>query len=429
MTAALLTLGTRTFASVRRHRNYRLYATGQLVSMTGTWMQDIALPWLVFERTHSPVALGLLLACRYAPFALFGLFAGLTADRYDNRRFLIATQAAAMTVAAVLAVLTLAGTPPLEVVYALAFLGGAIFVLDLPNRQALTVQLVGRDELANAIALNSSVFHTARIVGPAVGGIVIAATGVGICFAVNAASFLAALAVLVVMRTGELYPLDRGETRPQGFRAIGEGISFVRNDPSLRVLFALAAVVALTGFNFRVVLPLLASDTLSAGAGVFGALLACNGAGALVGGLVAATAGTPSWRCILAAVGGLGATMVVLAPVHSISAAFALLVVLGFCLALSMTTGQSLVQLTAPDRLRGRVLSLYMLVLFGLALAGNLVAGWLTALGGTELVFLVGGVTAVLAAAAAVPRTLALPATARATRPTEVSEPTPVLDG
>jgi MFS family permease len=417
MSAALVALGTRTFASLLRHRNYRLYFIGQTVSLSGTWMQDIALTWLVVERTHSPVAVGLLLFCRYAPFALFGLFAGLIADRYDNRRFVIATQTGSLGVAAALAVLTLAGAPPLEAVYALAFVGGMLLVFDLPNRQALTVQLVGRDELPNAVALNSSVFHAARIVGPAVGGIAIAAAGVGVCFAANAASFLAVLAVLLLMRTGELHPLDRSGSRAKGVRAIGEGIGFVRSDPSLRLLLALTAVVALTAFNFRVLVPVLASETLAAGPEMLGALLACCGAGALAGALFAATALDAGWRRVLACVGGLGLTMIAIAPLRSVSAAFVLLVVLGFCLSVYSTTSQSLLQLKAPDSLRGRVLSLHILVLFGCSLVGNLLAGWLTAVGGTELAFLAGGLVALLAAAAAAPRALALAADGSARRP------------
>jgi len=240
MASALLAFPARIFASLRKHRNYRLYFAGQVVSLTGTWMQDTALPWLIVERTHSPVAVGLLLFCRYVPFTLFGLFAGLLADRFDNRRFLMLTQASSLVVAAALAAVTLAGEPPLAVFYVLAFLGGAAVVFDAPSRHALTVQLVGRNELPNAVALNSSLFNAARVVGPAAAGVIIAAAGAGICFVIDAASFLAVLTALALMRPAELYPLDRGEAPPRGVAAIREGIAYVARDERLRLIIGSA---------------------------------------------------------------------------------------------------------------------------------------------------------------------------------------------
>src|SRR5262249_40597648 len=186
-------------------------------------MQDTALPWLVLQRTHSPVQVGLLLFCRYVPFALFGLVAGVIADRYDNRVVLMTTQAASMMVAAVLAVVAFTGAPT-AFVYVLAVLGGTAVVFDNPNRQALTYQLVGRDELQNAVALNSSIFNSGRVIGPALGGIVIAAAGVAFCFALNSASFLAVLVALALMRPLELYPVDRGGEPPRRLGAIREGL-------------------------------------------------------------------------------------------------------------------------------------------------------------------------------------------------------------
>jgi len=191
MTAALLALNSRTFSSLRKHRNYRLFFSGQLVSVSGTWMQDTALPWLVLQLTHSPVYVGLLIFARYAPFMAFGLFSGALADRFDNRRVVIVTQASSMVVAAGLAVLAFSGVDQVWPYFVLAFLGGSALVFDAPNRHALTFQLVGRDELPNAVALNSSLFNAGRVVGPAIGGVLIAAFGVSWCFAINAVTFLA----------------------------------------------------------------------------------------------------------------------------------------------------------------------------------------------------------------------------------------------
>ena len=285
MTAALLALNSRTFSSLKKHRNYRLYFSGQIVSVSGTWMQDTALPWLVLGLTHSPLAVGLLVFARYMPFMLFGLFSGALADRFDNRRFVILTQSGSMVIAAALAVLAFSGVRQVWPFYVLAFLGGAALVFDAPNRHALTFQLVGRDELPNAVALNSSLFNAARVIGPAVGGVLIAAAGVGWCFAINAASFLAVLAGLLLMRSVDLFPLDRGETRPKTFAAIREGLDYMWRSPQVKLVLAITMVVSATGFNFRVLLPVLASKTLHSGAEVFGVLFACFGAGALLGAL------------------------------------------------------------------------------------------------------------------------------------------------
>jgi MFS family permease len=399
VTSALLAFPSRTFASLRKHRNYRLYFAGQVVSLTGTWMQDTALPWLVVERTHSAVAVGLLLACRYAPFTLFGLFAGLLADRFDNRRFLMVTQAASLVVAAALAVVTLAGEPPLALLYVLAFLGGAAVVFDAPSRHALTVQLVGRRELPNAVALNSSLFNAARVVGPAVAGLIVAAAGAGVCFAINAASFLAVLTALALMRPSELYPVERDESPSRPLAAIGEGIAYVARDPRLRLIVLVTAVVSVAGFNFRVLLPVLASKTLDVGAEGFGVLWAAFGAGALAGALTAAGVGRPTWRLFLAGVTGFSGAMILLAPVHAPWLAAALLFAIGGCFSLWTASSQSILQLSAPDRLRGRVLSLYIFVFAGLTPLGSLLAGWLASVGGTELAFLFAGTAGLVASA------------------------------
>jgi MFS family permease len=404
MTSALLALHARTFVSLRKHRNYQLFFTGQAVSASGTWMQDAALPWLIVQRTHSPVAVGLLLFCRYVPFTLFGLSAGVFADRFDNRRFLIGTQCASMCSAGVLATLTLTGIEPLGAIYVLAFLGGAALVFDSPSRHALTFQLVGRDELPNAVALNSSLFNAAQIVGPAMAGAVIAGVGVGVCFAINAASFLAVLAVLLLMRTAELFPLERGQSPLKGMAAIREGIDYVMREPRLKLVVAIAAVVSLLGFQFRVLLPVLASKTLTVGAGIFGVLFACFGAGALAGGLVAAGARRPSWGRLLVGVGGFSTAMLVLAPLRSVWAAAVLLFATGFGFALWSATSQTLLQLAAPDALRGRVLGVYFFALAGFTPLGSLLTGWLASVGGTELAFSVAGAAGLLATAVGIVR-------------------------
>jgi MFS family permease len=391
VTAALLALNSRTFSSLRKHRNYRLYFTGQIISVSGTWMQDTALPWLVLQLTHSPVYVGLLIFARYAPFMAFGLFSGALADRFDNRRVVIVTQASSMVVAAGLAVLAFSGVDQLWPYFVLAFLGGSALVFDAPNRHALTFQLVGRDELPNAVALNSSLFNAGRVVGPAIGGVLNAAYGVGWCFAINAVTFLAVLAGLLLMRSAELYPLDRGLVGTKTAGAIREGLAYVWRSPQLKLVLGITIVVSATGFNFRVLLPVLASGTLHAGAEVFGVLFACFGAGALLGALGAAALGRASWRALILGSAGFSSGMLLLAPVRNAGIAALLLFAIGFCFSTWTANSQSILQLTAPDRLRGRVLGLYLFAFAGLAPVGGLLAGWLADVGGTELAFAVAG--------------------------------------
>ncbi len=403
MTAALLELNSRTFSSIRKHRNYRLYFTGQIVSVSGTWMQDTALPWLVLALTHSPVYVGLLVFARYAPFMAFGLFSGALADRFDNRRFVIVTQASSMLIAAALAVLAFSHVHVLWPFFVLAFLGGAALVFDAPNRHALTFQLVGRDELPNAVALNSSLFNAGRVVGPAVGGVLIAAVGAGWCFAINAVSFLAVLAGLLLMRPDELFPLDRGHEPQRALAAAREGLEYMWRSPQVKLVLAVTLVVSATGFNFRVLLPVLAEGTLHAGATTFGVLFASFGCGALMGALASAALARASWKALVFGSAGFSTAMLLLAPVRSTALAALLLLVIGFCFSTWSANSQSILQLTAPDRLRGRVLGLYLFVFAGFAPLGGLLAGWLADVGGTRLAFGVAGIAglAVTAVAAA----------------------------
>jgi MFS family permease len=388
----------RTFASLRRHRNYRLFFSGQLASVCGTWMQNVALYWLIISLTHSPIAVGVLSLARFGPFTLLGLFAGVVADRFDNRRTVMVTQSVQMVFSGVLAVVTILGNVQTWQVYAIASLTGVAVVFDLPARQNLTMQLVGRDELPNAIALNSSLFNIARILGPALAGVVIAGVGTGWCFALNSASFLAVLAGLLAMRPQELHPL-RGRGRPTLFRGIGEALGYVRRTRPVLVLTLTAALVMSLSFNLNVILPVLAKQTLSAGPQTFGIVTACFGAGALVGALVAAAAGNARWRFILGSVALFGLAELAIAPLHRVLPVSALLFVCGICFTTFTAAANSSVQLGTPDHLRGRVLAVYFYAWTApLPLASPLI-GWLCSVGGTELAFVFGGVLALAAGA------------------------------
>jgi MFS family permease len=402
VTAAFRRANRRTFASLRRHRNYRLFFAGQIVSVSGTWMQNIAAAWLVLQLTHSPVAVGILALCQFLPFTIFGLFAGVLVDRLDARRTVIGTQSAALVLAAILAALTLAGHVTAFDVELLTALRGVVLVLDAPARQALTFAMVGPDELPNAVALNSSLFNAARVVGPAVGGALVAAVGVGACFSLNAVSYLAVLAGLLAMRPAELLPVERPERPPRFLRGTAEALAHVRNTPATMLALAIVFVVSTLSFNFNVLLPVLAGQTLAADAGVFGLVTAAFGAGALAGALGAASLGRASWTVLVCAVSGFGAAQLIVAPLHDATAAAVLLFAAGACFTLWTSAANATVQLSTPGPLRGRVIGLYYFAFNGAGPAGGVLAGWLAARGGTELAFAVSGVSAMAMAAVAV---------------------------
>jgi MFS family permease len=404
MTAALLALNARLFASLRKHHNYRLFFVGQIVSLCGTWMQNVALAWLVVELTHSPLAVGFLAFCRSFPFTVFGLVSGVVADRIDNRRLVIGTQTASMLVATALAALTLSGAAQTWQAYLLATLSGTALVFDAPGRHALTFQMVGRDELPNAVALNASLFNAARVVGPGIAGVVIAVAGVGICFALNAVSFLAVLTSLLLMRREELVQIKRADTPPTVVGGIREGLAYARRSPRVLLVLTTTAVVSTVGFNFHVLVPVLASDTLNAGPEVFGVLSACFGAGALMGALLTASIGRASLKTMMGGTIGFSLALLALAPQRSVVVAALLLLATGVFFTLWTSNSQSILQLSAPDHLRGRVLSLWLFAFAGLAPLGGLLTGWLAEIGGTTLAFLVAGGSGLVMAAYSVRR-------------------------
>jgi MFS family permease len=380
----------RIFLSLRKHRNYRLFFAGQVVSLAGTWMQNIALAWFVVELTHSPLAIGGLAFCRFLPFMLFGLWAGVVADRFDNRGLVMWTQAAQMVVSLALTVFAFAGFENIPAIYVLAFLGGTALVFDAPGRQSLTFQMVGRDELPNAVALNTGLFNGSRIIGPAIAGLIIAAGGVGICFAINTVSFLAVLTALALMRGQELYPVKR-DARKRTSAAIREGLSYAWHTPEIRLALIILGISSTVGFNFHVILPVLTSQTLDAGPRAFGILSACFGGGALVGATVQAARGKASWRLLLMGATGFSLSLVLLALVTTVATAGAVLFAAGICFTMWVSNTSAILQLRAPDRLRGRVMSLFMFAFAGLAPIGGLFAGLLMDLGGTPLALSIGG--------------------------------------
>jgi MFS family permease len=388
-----------TFESLRAHRNYRLYFVGQIVSYSGSFMQDTALPWLVFERTHSPVLVGLLVFCRYGPFAVLGLYGGVVADRFDNRRVLIAAESAAMTFAVLLTFVAFSGSAPLWAIYALTIGLGVSLAFDNPSKYALIYRLVDRDGLPNAISLSITLQNAARIVGPALGGVVIAAYGVGWCFLFNAASYVVLLGCLLLMRTSEMFLVDRGdEQHASPFGALRQGFAYARSSRELQALMGIAVVFGLFGFSaIRTLMPVLAGETLHRGPQTFGALYGSYGAGAVLGGLVGATLARASWRRLFAGASVFSSVTVLLAPVRSVALAAVLLALIGAAWTTWASQAQSIAVLGAPDRLRGRVISLFHFSLLLGVPFGGLLGGWLAGIGGTELAFSVAGSAGLMA--------------------------------
>ncbi len=357
MTAAILRAGARTFLSIRRHRNYRLFFIGQVISVTGTWMQRVAQAWLVLTLTHSPIAVGILALCQFMPFTLFSLVAGVVVDRLDARRTVIGTQVTQMLLASTIAAIALAGIARPWHVYVIAALMGLVQVLDAPSRQSLTFRMVGPAELPNAISLNSGLFNGARIFGPALGGVLIAAAGAGFCFGVNAVSF-----------------------------------RFARSDEQVWLMLTLVFVMSTFCLNFNVLLPVLAKQTLHSGPEVFGLLSGVFGGGALLGALVSAHMSRATMGTTVLGSVGFALCELLLAPVRTTLVAALLLFLAGLCFTTWSSNSNSLIQLATPDHLRGRVIGIYFFAFAGSGTAGGILAGWLTAAGGTELGFGVAGI-------------------------------------
>ena len=386
----------RTFSSLR-HRNYRLFFAGQAISQTGSWMQRIALGWFILELTHNDAfAVGLMALAQFLPFSLFGLFAGVITDRMDARRLVVGTQVAQLIAAIVLTWIALGGFARPWMLYVIAFLNGSVLVLDVPSRQQLTYRMVGRDALPNAIALNSSLFNASRIFGPSVAGAILGFAGVGVCFLVNAVSFLAVLLGLFLMRTREFFPVERFE-RPSILRGTREGLAFVRTQPRMLIVLSLTLLLSTFTFNFNVTLPVLAKITLHGQGYVYGFLSAVFGAGALVGALFAASRSRASLRVLLAGATVFTGATALLAPAHSVWLVGALLFFVGAGFTAWSANSNATTQLAAPDHLRGRIIGLYFFAFNGTGAFAGLLAGWLCSTGGTELAFLVAGVVGLLA--------------------------------
>ncbi|HEX6513040.1 MAG TPA: MFS transporter [Chloroflexota bacterium] len=367
----------RTFASFRSY-NYRLFWFGQLVSQVGTWMQRIGQSWLVLELTHSPDKLGLVTALQFAPILVLSLFAGVWVDRLPKHRVLVVTQTLALVQSLMLAYLTLAGTIQLWQIYVLALLLGAINAVDNPARQAFVMEMVGRENIVNAVALNSAQFNGSRLLGPAIGGLIIAGWSVGICFLVNGISFLAVLVGLLLMRPDQFFNVAprRREAMTLGDQLRG-GLKFVFGRTDLTIVVIVASVTACFGYNFNVVMPLMARNAFNAGADAFGLLMTAIGLGSVVAAFAVATVGKSNLRLLL--VGGMcfGGLEIATAASPWFPLAFLVLIGVGYAGLIVTSSANTQLQLSSPDHLRGRVMSVYSLMFTGTTPIGALITGFL----------------------------------------------------
>jgi MFS family permease len=379
------------------NRNYRLFASGQLVSLTGTWMQNVAQDWLVLDLTHrSGTALGVTTALQFLPMLLFGLWGGVFADRHNKRRVMIATQATQGLLALSLGTLVVTGVVQVWMVFLFAFALGMTTVFDLPARQAFVVEMVGPDDVGNAVGLNSATFNSARIIGPAIAGLMIAHGGTPPVFFLNAASYLAVIFGLRKMNEAELFPGRRVE------RAKGQlvaGLRYVQRRKDLLLPTVLVGVIGMVGLNFQITLALMARNEFHRGAGTYGSLSALLAGGSLAGALLTARRGRPTQRVLVGSAILFGVLETTLGLMPNIVLFSIVLVPTGFAVISFTSTALSTVQIGAGETMRGRVLSLYALVFVGGTPIGAPIIGWLGQHVGPRSTLIVGGLGSLIVSA------------------------------
>jgi MFS family permease len=394
-----------------RHRNFQLFFSGQLISLVGTWMQTVAQSWLVYRLTGSGLKLGAVGFASQIPVFLFAPIGGIIADRSDRRKTVIATQTASMWLAFILAALTLSGKIQVWHVFVLAALLGVVNAVDIPTRQSFLVDMVGKEDLMNAIALNSSMFNGARVIGPAVAGILVAKLGEGWCFFANGASYIAVIVGLLLMKVNAA-PRVSAHTSP--LEHIMEGFRFVRHTAPIRALLLLLALVSVTGMPYVVLMPIFAARILHSGGQELAALIGSNdlgavrlgilmgatGVGALLGALTLAmrsgVKGLGRWVTVCCA--GFGLSLMLFASSRYFWVSVALLLPVGYFIMLQMACSNTLIQVMVPDTLRGRVMAVYSMMFMGMAPLGALLGGALADRLGAPLTVAIGGLAAIAGA-------------------------------
>ncbi len=379
-----------------RHRPFRIYWIGQWLSVNGTWMQTTAQAWLVYRLTDSPLVLGILSAVRFGPALVGSPIAGVLTDRLPRRLVVLSTQSLSLVQATLMAVLTLSGAVRVWQVLLLAFFQGIVDTLDTPARQTLQVDIVGVEDLQSAVSLNASAFNAARMVGPALAGVMVAAWGEGVCFAVNAFSYLAVLVALLTIRT----PRAPSPTSNSMRAELAEGVRYAWGNVQVRTMLGGIAVTSVFGLSYTTLLPVFARDVLHGGVRGFGVLMASGGLGAMAGALAAAARRSERRTGVIMAAGqgALGLGLVALAFTRTLAVASVWMVVIGLGVAIQLSTTNGFLQTTAPPHMRGRVVSLYIWLFSGLSPVGGFAAGWIAEHAGAPLTAAGAGAACTLAA-------------------------------
>jgi MFS family permease len=377
-----------------RHRNFQLFFAGQLISLIGTWMQSVAQSWLIYRLTGSVVLLGLIGFASQIPVFFIAPFGGVIADKTNRQRILVITQTISMILAGILAALTLTNVIQEWHLFVLAVMIGIVNAFDIPTRQAFVVDMVGKGDLLNAIALNSSIFNGARIVGPAVAGILVAAVGEGWCFFINALSYIAVIIGILMMRVNVEIRPSTGST----FANIAEGFRFVGQTAPIGALLLLLGLVSLMGMPYAVLMPIFADKILGGGASSLGFLMGASGTGALIAALTLATRqsvkGLGRWVALASA--GFGVSLILFSLSQTFWLSALLLVPVGFSMMIQMSSSNTLIQAMVPDNLRGRVMSVYSMMFMGMAPLGALLAGTLAGYLGAPNTVALGGAACIV---------------------------------
>ncbi len=391
-------LGLRSAVRALRHRNFQLFFSGQLISLVGTWMQNIAQDWLVYRLTGSSLLLGVVAFVSQIPIFLLAPVAGIVADRYNRHRIVIATQSTSMVLALTLATLTLTGRIRIWEIMILASLLGVVNAFDVPARQAFLIDMVGREDLLNAIGLNSSMFNSARIVGPAIAGILVASVGEGWCFFANGISYIAVIAGLLMMRLTRRAAIQH---HGSALENMIEGFRFARHTTPVRALLILIGFVSLAAMPYTVLMPIFAGRILHGGARELGMLMGATGVGALLGALTLASKsgveGLGKW--VWRAAGVFGTSLIFFAWSRHLWLSMTFLIPAGFGMMLQMACTNTLLQVMVPDRLRGRVMSLYSMMFIGMGPIGGLLGGALAARIGAPWTVSIGGMICLIGGA------------------------------
>jgi MFS family permease len=404
MTARLAGLAGRGGLRALRHRNFRLYWGGQAVSLIGTHMQRAAQAWLVLTLTSDPLMLGLLVTAQFGPVLALGLFGGIVADSLPKRTTIMVTQSVAMVLAFALGVLAATGTAEVWHVLLMAFLLGVTSVVDIPTRQTFVIEMVGRDDVVSAVALNSALVNAAKVIGPAIAGLTIGAFSVAVAFFINGFSFVAVIGGLLAMRASELNPVARAAL-PRTIGAVagnlGEGLRYIARTRDVLLALSIVGTVSTAAMNYQVLIPPLARDVLGTGAIGFGFLMAASGLGSITAALAVASLGRPRTIAIVVAALALGLFEIALGASRLMALSLVCMAGVGLAGVVMTTNANTLIQTLAPDRLRGRVIAVYVTVFVGSTPIGGLLFGGIAGAFGTATALLAGGAIATVVGAGA----------------------------